>query len=194
MSLFKNKINIETGQIFSIEDPEKEVATYKTKDGYYGTTIKDCYGNEYGHRHEVIIAEGLQLPKHLWPIDETGRRYIVDHILPVRNGGTDVFENLRLISKPDNSRNDITRENYSKWERTEELKKKISEAKKGVPNIALSKQVYQYTMDGELIGVYVSTHEAARQTGLLQSKISKCCRGERKKHGGFRWSYEPLNK
>lgn len=85
----------------------------KNISGYYNCKLCDKYGNKYYYIHEVIIAEGLQLPKHLWPVDEKGKRYVVDHITPVSNGGTDKFENLRLIPEPDNHRNEKTIENNS---------------------------------------------------------------------------------
>jgi len=67
----------------------------------------------------------------------------------------------------------------------------------------LSKQVYQYTLDGKLVAVYCSTMEAAKQTGFIQTGISKCCNGglfdkkknkwiNMKQHKGYMWSYTPL--
>ena len=40
-----------------------------------------------------------------------------------------------------------------------------------------------------LLDTYYSVSEAARQTGLNQSNISKCCSGKRKSVGGYRWEY-----
>jgi group I intron endonuclease len=37
--------------------------------------------------------------------------------------------------------------------------------------------------------IYQSAKEAARQTGLSQQNISKCCTGQRKTSGGYRWAY-----
>lgn len=37
--------------------------------------------------------------------------------------------------------------------------------------------------------IYSSTREAARQTGINNSSISKCCRGIQKTAGGFHWQY-----
>ena len=56
----------------------------------------------------------------------------------------------------------------------------------------LSKKVYQYTLDGKLVGIYPSASEAARNTSFNQGDISTCCRGEAKKHKGYIWSYYPL--
>ena len=58
---------------------------------------------------------------------------------------------------------------------------------------AQSKQVYQYTTEGELVEIYPSTNEAGRQ-GFDQGNVSACCRGDKgyKTHKGFIWSYTPL--
>ena len=56
----------------------------------------------------------------------------------------------------------------------------------------LSKQVYQYSKDGVLISVWESTAECGRN-GYNFGNIASCCRGERKSHRGYIWSYTPLN-
>lgn len=38
--------------------------------------------------------------------------------------------------------------------------------------------------------VYNSATEASRKLNLDSSHITKCCRGKRKKHGGYLWSYK----
>lgn len=57
---------------------------------------------------------------------------------------------------------------------------------------ALSKQVYQYSKDGELIAVWESTNEAGRN-GYNQGSVVSCCNGKLKTHKGYIWSYESLN-
>ena len=54
---------------------------------------------------------------------------------------------------------------------------------------ALSKQVGQYTLDGELVKTWVSTMEAERQTGLSRSNISLAANGKYKQAYGFIWKY-----
>ena len=56
---------------------------------------------------------------------------------------------------------------------------------------ARSKQVYQYSKDGELIAVWKSTSECGRN-GYNFSHVSSCCNGERKSHKGYIWSYKPI--
>ncbi|HEY5556673.1 HNH endonuclease signature motif containing protein [Acetobacterium sp.] len=52
---------------------------------------------------------------------------------------------------------------------------------------AISKQVYQCTLDGKLIEMWESATEAS-DWGFSQSCISKCCRGKLQTHAGSIWS------
>ena len=49
-----------------------------------------------------------------------------------------------------------------------------------------SKPIVQL-FNGEVLAVFPSATEAARQTGANLSKIRMCCRGERKSAGGYQW-------
>lgn len=84
---------------------------------------------------------------------------------------------------------------------SEEAKQKMSEAHKGTHHTeeakqkireGRSKQVYQYTLDGELIKIWPSTMEIQRELGYFNSNISRCCYGKRKTSNGYIWSYNPL--
>ena len=52
--------------------------------------------------------------------------------------------------------------------------------------------IYQYALDGELIGVYKSATYAAEVNGFNQGNIHSCCTGKRKTHKGYIWSFKPL--
>lgn len=116
-----------------------------------------------------------------------------------------------LIAMLDTVRNGYNTSTYGSgnYERTEEQKRKNSEAKTGEKNpnfgkhfseehrkkISQSKGVngiLQLSKDGELIAEYPSAHEAERQTGCNNCNICKCCRGERKSTGGFIWKYRNI--
>lgn len=50
--------------------------------------------------------------------------------------------------------------------------------------------VQQLNLDGTIIATYKSIMEAERQNpGLFHSRISSCCKGKAKTHGGFIWKY-----
>lgn len=52
----------------------------------------------------------------------------------------------------------------------------------------LSKVVYQYTLNGELVKIWNSTRECGRN-GFNEGNVASCCRGERKTHKGYIWKY-----
>lgn len=56
----------------------------------------------------------------------------------------------------------------------------------------ISKKCYQYDLNKKLISIFPSTQEASRLTGILQSNITACCRGEYKTTHGYIFSYQSL--
>ena len=54
-----------------------------------------------------------------------------------------------------------------------------------------AKQVYQYSLDGQLVRVWESAMEAGRN-GFNQGNISDCCLGKQKTSKGYKWSFNPL--
>lgn len=150
MSKFFNKLIVDTQNAKIV----KEVGECTDKNGYHILYTKDCFGNKYRYRHEVIMAEGLGLPKHLWPVDKFGRRYIVDHIIPVSNGGTDSFENLRLIPFAYNAKNENSKKNYEK------------------SNSAKAKPIGAFDKEGKLIKVYNTSKEVI-EDGFNPSSVRK---------------------
>ena len=56
----------------------------------------------------------------------------------------------------------------------------------------LSKKVYQYDMQGNLIKEWSSVAEASRN-GFDKANVSKCWLGKYKTHKGYIWSYTEIN-
>lgn len=54
----------------------------------------------------------------------------------------------------------------------------------------LSRAVLQMQTNGARVTEYPSVREAARVTGIKQSGITRCCLGERKSAGGYRWIFK----
>lgn len=54
------------------------------------------------------------------------------------------------------------------------------------------RSVRQYNLKGEWLMSFDSVTEAGRQTGTQQSKITECCRGNRRTAGEYQWRYEDL--
>ena len=53
-----------------------------------------------------------------------------------------------------------------------------------------SKQVLQYTLDGDFVQEWPSATEPKRKLGYSQGHISECCRGEVKSYKGYIWRYK----
>ena len=70
--------------------------------------------------------------------------------------------------------------------------RRLSEDAKNKLIDLLSKQVYQYDKDNNLIKIWKSATEVKRELGYSNSSIAKCCRGELKQAYGYKWSYTPI--
>lgn len=63
----------------------------------------------------------------------------------------------------------------------------------GLIGFQRSRAVRQYNLQGEWLMSFESASEAARQTGAQQSKITDCCKGNRKTAGEYQWRYDDLD-
>lgn len=124
----------------------------------------------------------------------------IDHIIPIKNGGTNKLSNLRCVTHKENMNNEITLTKTKENAQDINRNKKISSALKGknktkehAENIAKGHwlKVYQYTLDGVLVKIWDSALDAAKN-GFHYPSIIRCCTGKRKTHKGYRWSHEPL--
>jgi hypothetical protein len=56
-----------------------------------------------------------------------------------------------------------------------------------------SKMIIQKNKNGDFIEEFISMTEASLRTGINISLISKSCKGEKIKAGGYNWEYKELN-
>lgn len=114
----------------------------------------------------------------------------VDHIDTDINNNT--VSNLRWCNRLMNNNNPLTRQHRSEASKgkhhTEDTKKKMS--KLMTNNSKISKQVYQYTLDGELVAVWKSTMDCERN-GFRHSEVGRCCNGTRGRitYKNYIWKY-----
>ena len=82
------------------------------------------------------------------------------------------------------------KESSLKTGRTEEQKQATAEFNRKTK----SKKIQQFTSEGILVKTYDSQREAARETGINNTGISKCARGDPKhpKAGGFIWKFTEI--
>lgn len=144
-----------------------------TKGGYsYGGKV----GN--GYLKFTLSKNGVEEHKRanrlVWEtfVGEIPKGYDVHHKNHIRTDNR--VENLELILL------------------SEHIKEHINDRTNGTIK-AKSKPVNQYTMDGVLIGTYISAKEASRILNINQSNISACCLGKRKSAGGYVWQFVAQN-
>ena len=53
----------------------------------------------------------------------------------------------------------------------------------------LSKKVYQFNLDGEVVKIWDSLNDIHRELGISAGNISNCCNGKKKSIKGFVWRY-----
>lgn len=186
-------IDVEKGTIYSLK-LKRYVGSSANKGGYLlvNSTNKK-YKHKGVHQYIWMIANQADIPEG----------YDVHHIdgNPLNNSiyNLELVEHtLHMVEHKQNiseeTKKKISESNKGKYH-TEETKKKMSEHKKGnkhklgkYNNPKMSKQVAQYTLDGELVKIWESARECERN-GFNQGSVSACCRGERNTHKGYIWKY-----
>lgn len=103
----------------------------------------------------------------------------VDHIIPIKNGGTNESSNLKWVTAKENSNNKLTRENMSKSRENKF---------KGVDCPALGQKIVKIDKDTKKI-IDIKYNFEYGQEGYNCSKISACCKDKRKSHSGFIFKY-----
>ena len=147
---------------------------------YYTYVLFNETGPHTKTRHRLIAENYIQNPDNLPE---------VDHIIPVRNGGTDNISNLRWVNKMDNQLNNLTVE-YRNGIYSEEYRENRRKSMLGNEyGKLLGIPLLQMDDEGNILFIWQSTREAERVGGFDHKSISNCCNGIKKHHKGFRWCY-----
>ena len=163
---------------------------YKNKQGYIIDNFKVDDGVYYPFLEHIIKWEYFN--------GKIPEGYEIDHIIPVRNGGTNKLSNLRLTTTKGNANNELSIINKSEAHKgkhhTEETKEKMSKSHKGklINDNRISKKVFQYTLDGELVSIWPSTSECGRN-GYDRTAVRLCCIGKYYNNNTYKnyiWKYE----
>lgn len=97
--------------------------------------------------------------------------------------------NKQQINHKNGIKNDNRVENLEWSTASENIRHRIDVLHVSLKNNRRSKQVTQFSANGEIIAVFPSAKEASRQTGFSQGHISECCRGEFSQYKGYVWKY-----
>lgn len=196
------EIDVEKGTIYSLYW-NKYIGTIDVH-GYVKVNPPKGYKHSKLHQYIWIVANGCDIPEG----------YDIHHIdhNPLNNS----IYNLELVEqhkhRSEHNKGKILSEkhkmNLSESHKgkilSEKHKMNLSESHKGktlsdeikmilkdklTNNPKLSKQVAQYTLNGELVKVWDSTMEIERCLEFKHSSISLCCNGKYKTAYGYIWKY-----
>ena len=100
-------------------------------------------------------------------------------------------DNLPCVNHKDENKTNNSVENleYCTHEYNINYGTRNERAAKANTNGKCSKRVLQFTLDGEFVREYPSTHECERN-GFEHSSVIRCCKGKQKTHKGFRFMYK----
>lgn len=136
--------------------------------------LKGC-SNRYGYLRVCLIKNKKQVEKKI-------HRLVAEAFIPNP-------ENLPEVNHKDENKENNRIENLEWCNRAYNVNY-------GTRNAKISKQVYQYTIDGKFVKIWPSTKECGRN-GFKQGNVAACCRkcynrGRNDIYKGYKWSYEPL--
>ena len=133
--------------------------------------------------------------------DKTERYYIEEYNTLYPNGYNKYGGGIKgfTFQMEDEVKTKISKTLKGKSKMSEDGKKIVAEAARE----RFSKQVYQYTLEKELVAIWPSAKYAARELNFSQGNISQCCNGgffsksrgkwvNRTQYNGYIWSYIPL--
>ena len=174
-------------------------AIHFDKDGYRVTSIKISQKSKTLRLCRLVASAFIPNPNNLPCVNHKDENKTNDCVYLNDDGSVDcaksnlewcdVAYNNSYGSRPKRLSKSLKGKKFS-----EEHKRKLSEPKKGkFPSCGTpfpKKPVTRYSETGDIIGKYPSLLDAARETGINFTCISKCCLGKQKRTAdGSRWAY-----
>lgn len=141
---------------------EKIIKPYITRFGYLRVNLYENGKRKNFHVHRLVALAFIPNPNNLPQVNHKDG-----------NKHNNCFDNLEWCNQSENLKH--------------AYKMGLMVAK--LNNSKLSKQVLQYSLNGELICKYPSSKEVERQTGFKRTNICACCRGVMKTAYSYIWRY-----
>ena len=182
--IYSKRYNREIGQEWN-QDPRYHQVCLSLIDGTFKFFLV----------HDVIAYVFIPLPNNIAWED-----LVVDHIIPVSEGGTHAVNNLRWTDLKGNANNERTKRNMAnasigRKQSKETIQKRIEKVRgrkhtdEQRHNISKGrmKPIIQYTLDGEFVREWESAKTAGETLGVSYGNISNCVHNTRKSAYGYVW-------
>ena len=177
----KNKEKIQINREYYIEDlPNEEWKQYKNY------LVSSC-GRVRHKKNNNLLKPSLACGYYKVRLSNNGlaEDYLIHKLVWELFSNCDIPDYNTVIDHVDGNKLNNNINNLRKITLSENVKAALYEQKTN----SSAKRVGQYSLDGELLNVFVSTRKAAEELNLDSSTISKVCRGKNKTHGGFIFKY-----
>ena len=177
----KNKEKIQINREYYIEDlPNEEWKQYKNY------LVSSC-GRVKHKKNNNLLKPSLACGYYKVRLSNNGlaEDYLIHKLVWELFSNCDIPDYNTVIDHIDGNKLNNNINNLRKITLSENVKAALYEQKTN----SSAKRVGQYSLDGELLNVFVSTRKAAEELNLDSSTISKVCRGKNKTHGGFIFKY-----
>ena len=150
---------------------------FNRKRGYYQIYLRKN-NISYTFKPHRLVAEAF--------IPNPENKPYVDHIDTDKSNNK--VDNLRWVTPSENSNNPLSVSHMlESWDNSDRRKHQ-REINLGELH-PRAKSVCQLDEEGNVINTFFTSVEAANYLGCKRANITKCCLGERKHAGGYRWKY-----
>ena len=153
---------LEVSSLGNFKKGKRNISTYKDNKGYLIVRKQTNGIRKCYLAHRVVALTFIPNPEN---------KLEVNHIDGDKTNNC--IDNLEWTTRLENQRHAIEVLGVTRTNRSGKPKKKVLQL-----------------LGDKVIGQYESVHDAARETNSDYSKIAMVCRGERKTHNGFKWTYE----
>lgn len=164
------------GQVYSVTS-KRVLKPILSKKGYYIVSFKIKGHRQRFFLHRIIAEAFIPNPEN---------KPFIDHINTIKTDNR--IENLRWVTAKENTHNPITILRIRANTKYGEDNPRTMTGKFGRLN-PRSRPIVQIK-DGKIVREFECARQAMRETSIDCCSITNCCRGKRKRAGGYHWAYK----
>ena len=145
------------------------------------------FGKHLSKEHRQKLSEAKKGEHHPWygkHLPEETRKKIGD-----ANRGRSISEEQKEQHRQANLGKKASKETREKMSIAQKNRKRPPDIGKRISDGKAKKPVIQLSLSGEVIQIFPSVSQAAKEFQIASGSICKCCKGTLGSSGGFKWAY-----